>query len=106
MARRRKCPCPGVRCSLVASTSIKPRAGTFTVISDFQPSGDQPAAIDELARRVDAGRKDVVRLGAPGTGKSATTAWLIERVQPPTLVMAPTKPLAAQLANEFRELLP
>src|SRR3954462_11277985 len=106
MARRRKCPCPGVRCSLVASTSIKPRAGTFTVVSDFQPSGDQPAAIDELARRINAGTRDVVLLGATGTGKSATTAWLVERVQRPTLVMAPNKTLAAQLANEFRELLP
>ncbi len=78
----------------------------FEVISDFQPSGDQPAAIEELARRVDAGAKDTVLLGATGTGKSATTAWLIERVQRPTLVMAPNKTLAAQLANEFRELLP
>src|SRR3954463_869271 len=106
MARRRKCPCPGVRCSLVASTSIKPRAGTFTVVSDFQPSGDQPAAIEEMTRRINDGRKDVVLLGATGTGKSATTAWLIERLQRPTLVMAPNKTLAAQLANEFRELLP
>jgi excinuclease ABC subunit B len=91
---------------LVVSTSIKPREGTFTVVSDFVPSGDQPAAIDELARRVNEGRRDVVLLGATGTGKSATTAWLVERVQRPTLVMAPNKTLAAQLANEFRELLP
>jgi len=90
----------------VASTSIKPRAGTFKVVSDFQPSGDQPAAIDELASRLNRGDKDVVLLGATGTGKSATTAWLIEKVQRPTLVMAPNKTLAAQLANEFRELLP
>jgi excinuclease ABC subunit B len=90
----------------VASTSIKPRAGTFKVVSDFEPSGDQPAAIEELARRVDGGRKDIVLLGATGTGKSATTAWLVEKVQRPTLVMAPNKTLAAQLANEFRELLP
>jgi excinuclease ABC subunit B len=90
----------------VASTSIKPRAGTFKVVSDFEPAGDQPAAIDELARRVTDGRKDIVLLGATGTGKSATTAWLVERVQRPTLVMAPNKTLAAQLANEFRELLP
>src|SRR3954449_9940097 len=106
MARRRKCPCPGVRCSLVARTSIKPRAGTFRVESDFEPSGDQPAAIAELARRVDRGDRDTVLLGATGTGKSATTAWLVEQVQRPTLVMAPNKTLAAQLANEFRELLP
>jgi excinuclease ABC subunit B len=90
----------------VASTSIKPRAGTFKVVSDFAPSGDQPAAIEELARRINEGRKDVVLLGATGTGKSATTAWLVEKVQRPTLVMAPNKTLAAQLANEFRELLP
>src|SRR5439155_24653519 len=69
-------------------------------------SGDQPAAIDELERRVNAGEKDIVLLGATGTGKSATTAWLIERVQRPTLVMAPNKTLAAQLANELREMLP
>src|SRR6185503_1710583 len=76
------------------------------VVSDYQPAGDQPAAIAELARRIEAGEKDVVLLGATGTGKSATTAWLIEKVQRPTLVMAPNKTLAAQLANEFRELLP
>ncbi len=78
----------------------------FRVVSDFQPSGDQPAAIDDLERRVRAGEHDVVLLGATGTGKSATTAWLVERLQRPTLVMAPNKTLAAQLANEFRELLP
>jgi excinuclease ABC subunit B len=76
------------------------------VVSDFEPSGDQPAAIEELARRVSAGTRDTVLLGATGTGKSATTAWLIEKLQRPTLVMAPNKTLAAQLANEFRELLP
>ena len=78
----------------------------FEVVSDYRPSGDQPQAIDELARRIQAGEKDVVLLGATGTGKSATTAWLIERLQRPTLVMAPNKTLAAQLATEFRELLP
>ena len=76
------------------------------MISDFEPSGDQPDAIAELARRIRAGVTDTVLLGATGTGKSATTAWLIEQVQRPTLVMAPNKTLAAQLANEFRELLP
>jgi excinuclease ABC subunit B len=76
------------------------------VVSDFAPSGDQPQAIDELEQRITAGEKDVVLLGATGTGKSATTAWLVERVQRPTLVIAPNKTLAAQLANEFRELLP
>ncbi len=80
--------------------------GRFKVVSDYAPAGDQPAAIDELERRLKAGEKDVVLLGATGTGKSATTAWLIERVQRPTLVMAPNKTLAAQLANELRELFP
>ena len=76
------------------------------MVSDFSPSGDQPTAIDELERRVRADEANVVLLGATGTGKSATTAWLVERLQRPTLVMAPNKTLAAQLANEFRELLP
>jgi len=78
----------------------------FEVISDFSPSGDQPEAIKDLERRINAGEQDVVLLGATGTGKSATTAWMVERLQRPTLVMAPNKTLAAQLANEFRELLP
>lgn len=78
----------------------------FEVISEYQPSGDQPTAIAELAARVNAGETDIVLLGATGTGKSATTAWLIEAVQRPTLVLAHNKTLAAQLANEFRELLP
>jgi excinuclease ABC subunit B len=88
------------------STDIERRVAPFKVVSDYEPAGDQPAAIDELERRVRAGEKDVVLLGATGTGKSATTAWLVERLQRPTLVMAPNKTLAAQLANEFRELLP
>jgi len=84
-----------------------PRADKpFQVISDFQPAGDQPNAIHELTERVNRGETDIVLLGATGTGKSATTAWLIEQVQRPTLVLAPNKTLAAQLANEFRELLP
>ncbi len=87
-------------------TSLRPTRGTFQVVSEFQPSGDQPTAIAELAKAVNSGQKDTVLLGATGTGKSATTAWLIEQVQRPTLVMAPNKTLAAQLANEFRELLP
>ncbi|MGM9470502.1 excinuclease ABC subunit UvrB [Pseudarthrobacter sp. YS3] len=78
----------------------------FEVISEFQPAGDQPAAIAELTERIRNGEKDVVLLGATGTGKSATTAWLIEQIQRPTLVMVQNKTLAAQLANEFRELLP
>jgi len=78
----------------------------FEVVSEYTPSGDQPTAIADLEQRVRAGEKNVVLLGATGTGKSATTAWLIEKLQRPTLVMAPNKTLAAQLANEFRELLP
>ncbi|MDR6978263.1 excinuclease ABC subunit B [Streptomyces sp. 3330] len=85
---------------------IERTVAPFEVVSPYQPSGDQPAAIAELAKRVEAGEKDVVLLGATGTGKSATTAWMIEKLQRPTLVMAPNKTLAAQLANEFRELLP
>ena len=78
----------------------------FEVISPYTPSGDQPSAIDDLAERILAGERDVVLLGATGTGKSATTAWLVERLQRPTLVMAHNKTLAAQLANEFRDLMP
>lgn len=78
----------------------------FEVISEYTPSGDQPRAIADLAQRLNAGETDIVLLGATGTGKSATTAWLIEAVQRPTLVLAHNKTLAAQLANEFRELLP
>ncbi|HET9900956.1 MAG TPA: DEAD/DEAH box helicase family protein, partial [Actinomycetes bacterium] len=87
-------------------STLERRFSPFDVVSDYTPAGDQPAAIDELERRIKAGEQNVVLLGATGTGKSATTAWLIERVQRPTLVMAPNKTLAAQLANEFRELLP
>lgn len=87
-------------------TSIERTTTPFEVVSPYQPNGDQPAAIAELERRVRAGEPDVVLLGATGTGKSATTAWMIEKLQRPTLVMAPNKTLAAQLANEFRELLP
>src|SRR5579875_3135934 len=88
------------------TTDLERKVAPFQVVSDYRPSGDQPQAIDELERRVRAGEQDVVLLGATGTGKSATTAWLIERLQRPTLVMAPNKTLAAQLANEFRQMLP
>ena len=82
------------------------RADTpFEVVSQYTPSGDQPAAIAELTERLNAGEKDVVLLGATGTGKSATTAWLIEQVQRPTLILEPNKTLAAQMAAEFRENL-
>ena len=87
-------------------TDLQRTVAPFEVVSDYTPSGDQPQAIEELARRIQAGEQDVVLLGATGTGKSATTAWLVERLQRPTLVMAPNKTLAAQLATEFRELLP
>ncbi len=78
----------------------------FRVISDYVPAGDQPQAIEEIVSRIGKGEQDIVLLGATGTGKSATTAWLIERLQRPTLVIAPNKTLAAQLVNEFRELMP
>ncbi len=88
------------------TTDLQRTVAPFEVISEYTPSGDQPTAIAELTARVRSGEQDTVLLGATGTGKSATTAWLIEQVQRPTLVMAPNKTLAAQLANEFRELLP
>ncbi|TXJ04285.1 MAG: excinuclease ABC subunit UvrB [Aeromicrobium sp.] len=78
----------------------------FEVISEFNPSGDQPQAIAEITRRLDAGIKDIVLMGATGTGKTATTAWIAEQVQRPMLVLLPNKTLAAQFANELRELLP
>ena len=87
-------------------SDLQRRVEPFQVISDYVPAGDQPAAIAEIRKRINAGERDVVLLGATGTGKSATTAWLIEQLQRPTLVLAPNKTLAAQLANEFRELLP
>ncbi|WP_448071944.1 excinuclease ABC subunit UvrB [Georgenia yuyongxinii] len=87
-------------------TDLQRSVAPFEVISEYTPSGDQPTAIADLTERLRAGEKDIVLLGATGTGKSATTAWLIEQVQRPTLVMAPNKTLAAQLATEFRELLP
>lgn len=80
--------------------------GKFQVVSDYEPAGDQPAAIEELNERLNRDERDVVLMGATGTGKSATAAWLIEKQQRPTLVMAPNKTLAAQLANELRQLLP
>ena len=86
--------------------AVERREGTFEVISEYEPAGDQPKAIKELTERINRGEKDIVLMGATGTGKSATAAWLIEQVQRPTLVMAPNKTLAAQLANELRQLLP
>ncbi|WP_116948534.1 excinuclease ABC subunit UvrB [Jiangella endophytica] len=89
-----------------AAGEISRVVAPFKVVSEWDPSGDQPAAIDELERRVRAGDKNTVLLGATGTGKSATTAWLVERLQRPTLVMVPNKTLAAQFANELREMFP
>jgi len=85
-----------------ATRSVNP----FEVVSEYTPSGDQPSAIADLTARIQAGETDIVLLGATGTGKSATTAWLIEQVQRPTLVLAHNKTLAAQLVNEFRDLMP
>ncbi len=78
----------------------------FEVVSEYSPSGDQPKALDALEKKISGGETDVTLLGATGTGKSATTAWLIERLQRPTLVMAHNKTLAAQFANELREMFP
>src|SRR4051812_1083279 len=87
-------------------TDLQRRGAPFKVEADYQPSGDQPTAIADIHRRIDAGDKDVVLLGATGTGKTATVAWAVEQLQRPTLVMQPNKTLAAQFANELRQLLP
>ncbi len=87
-------------------TDLERRVAPFKVESDYQPSGDQPTAIEEITRRVQAGAEDVVLLGATGTGKTATVAWVAEQVQRPILVMQPNKTLAAQFANELRQLFP
>ena len=87
-------------------TDLQRRVAPFRVQAPFAPAGDQPQAIKQLAARIRAGEQHNVLLGATGTGKSATTAWLVEELQRPTLVMAPNKTLAAQLATEFKELLP
>src|ERR687894_1860289 len=87
-------------------TDLQRRVAPFKVESDFEPSGDQPTAIAELERRIEAGEQDVVLLGATGTGKTATVAWLAERLQRPTLAMQPNKTLAAQFANELRQFFP
>src|SRR3954466_10331581 len=87
-------------------TDLQRRVAPFKVESDYQPSGDQPTAIVDIARRTQAGQKDIVLLGATGTGKTASVAWAVEQLQRPTLVMQPNKTLAAQFANELRQLLP
>jgi excinuclease ABC subunit B len=87
-------------------TDLKRKVAPFQVVTDMVPAGDQPGAIAEMEQRVRAGEKNTVLLGATGTGKTATVAWLAERLQRPTLVMLPNKTLAAQFANELREMLP
>lgn len=87
-------------------SELRRQVAPFTVVSEYEPAGDQPAAIQALQERIEAGEQDVVLMGATGTGKTATTAWLAERLQRPMLVMLPNKTLAAQFANELRELLP
>jgi len=87
-------------------SELRRQVAPFEVVSEYQPAGDQPTAIAELQRRIEAGQDDVVLMGATGTGKTATTAWLAERLQRPMLVLMPNKTLAAQFANELRELLP
>ena len=87
-------------------SDITRRVAPFHVVSEFQPSGDQPQAIAELEKRVSSGEQDVVLLGATGTGKTATVAWLAEKLQRPMLVMQPNKTLAAQFAQELRTFFP
>ncbi len=87
-------------------TDLQRRVAPFQVVTDMVPAGDQPAAIAEMEKRISGGAKDTVLLGATGTGKTATVAWLAERLQRPVLVMLPNKTLAAQFANELREMLP
>jgi excinuclease ABC subunit B len=87
-------------------TDLQRRVAPFEVITEMVPAGDQPAAIAEMQKRIGSGEKDTVLLGATGTGKTATVAWLTEKLQRPALVMLPNKTLAAQFANELREMLP
>src|ERR1700712_363393 len=87
-------------------TDLERRVAPFDVQSEYQPSGDQPQAIAEITKRIQGGEKDVVLLGATGTGKTATVAWVAENLQRPVLVMQPNKTLAAQFANELRQLFP
>ncbi|MEZ5094195.1 excinuclease ABC subunit UvrB [Nocardioides sp.] len=87
-------------------TDLERRVAPFRVVAEFEPSGDQPAAIAEIEERIQGGEKDVVLLGATGTGKTATVAWAAERLQRPILVLQPNKTLAAQFANELRQLFP
>src|SRR5664279_4728218 len=92
--------------SMRPADQVQRRVAPFRVHADFEPGGDQPAAINELEKRIRGGENDVVLLGATGTGKTATIAWLAERLQRPMLVMQPNKTLAAQFANELRGFFP
>src|ERR1700685_725009 len=87
-------------------TDLQRRVAPFEVVTEMVPAGDQPQAIAEMEQRIRAGERDTVLLGATGTGKTATVAWLTERLQRPVLGMLPNKTLAAQFANELREMLP
>src|SRR5580692_12287092 len=87
-------------------TDLQRKVAPFRVVTDMIPAGDQPTAIAEIDKRVRAGEKDIVLLGATGTGKTATVAWVAEQLQRPVLVMLPNKTLAAQFANELREMMP
>src|SRR3954466_10129045 len=90
--------------SMRQETDLERRVAPFKVVSDYQPSGDQPAAIEEITERIQGGEQDIVLLGATGTGKTATVAWVAEQLQRPMLVLQPNKTLAAQFANELRQL--
>ncbi len=87
-------------------TDLQRKVAPFEVVTEMIPAGDQPAAIAQIAERITDGEKDTVLLGATGTGKTATVAWVAEKLQRPVLVMLPNKTLAAQFANELREMMP
>src|ERR1700760_1197066 len=87
-------------------TDLQRRVAPFEVVTEMTPAGDQPAAIAQISERIRDGEKDTVLLGATGTGKTATVAWIAEQLQRPLLVMLPNKTLAAQFANQLREMLP
>ncbi|WP_020573553.1 excinuclease ABC subunit UvrB [Actinopolymorpha alba] len=87
-------------------TDLVRKIAPLKVVSEFAPSGDQPQAIEDIARRIEAGEQDIVLLGATGTGKTASIAWVVEKLQRPTLVIEPNKTLAAQFANELRQFFP
>ncbi len=87
-------------------TDLQRKVAPFEVVTEMTPAGDQPAAIAQITERIGDGEKDIVLLGATGTGKTATVAWVAEQLQRPVLVMLPNKTLAAQFANELREMMP